>query len=475
MTFNSTEFVIFFLIVFAAYWLLQKKLFFQNLLVLTASYIFYGWWNWRFLFILAGISLISFAGGIFLEKAAPQKRKLLLWACISLIASSLILLKYYNFFVDSVNTTSTIFGFEFQMEIFKLFLPIGLSYYVFQTIGYCVDVYRGKTKAERNPTAYFAYVSFFPHILSGPIGQSTKLLPQFNETRTISFADVQESVKKIVWGLFKKVVVADALGRNVNYIFAHYQDLSGSLLVLGVIMFSFQVYADFSGYSDMAEGFAKLLGFDLTKNFRYPYFSRSIAEFWRNWHRSLSAWLKDYIYIPLGGRGENKFVYARNILITFTFSGFWHGASWNFIIWGFLNGLYFLPSIFRDKVKKAVAPIAENRLFPGFVELSQILLTFALITFSRIFFRAPDLTTAIGYLNGIFSASLFSVPKYDLTCFLWVAALLVFEWFQRLETVNFKFKKWHFVPRFAAYIGIIAAIAVSFGQQNSRDYLYFKF
>ncbi len=476
MTFNSTEFAIFFAIIFAAYWLLKSKFTLQNILLLVASYVFYAWWNWRFLFILASISAISFFGGKLLEKkSVEKKRKLVLWVCIGLIGSTLAVLKYYNFFVDSVNSTAHIFGHEFNLETVKLFLPIGLSYYVFSTIGYVVDIYRAKRNAENNALAYFAYVSFFPHILSGPIGQSTKLLPQFTQNRTISLDDGKDAVHNILWGLFKKVVVADSLARNVNYIFAHHEDLSGSLLLIGMVMFSFQVYADFSGYSQMAEGFAKLLGFDLTKNFQFPYFSRDVGEFWRKWHRSLSTWLKDYVYVPLGGRGNSKLIYARNILIVFTFSGLWHGASWNFVIWGFLNGVYFLPMIFTNSLKKHVSPLADNRWLPNLTEISQILFTFGLVTFSRVFFRSPDFATAISYLKGIFSTSLFTLPNYDFTCFYWVLVLIIFEWLQRTEAPKLEFKTWHLVPRFATYIGIIVAIASSFGNQNSRDYLYFKF
>jgi alginate O-acetyltransferase complex protein AlgI len=476
MTFNSTEFAIFFTLVLAAYWLLKSKFALQNLLLLTANYIFYGWWNWRFLLILAIISAVSFFGGIFIEKSREEKnRKLILWSCIFLIGSTLAVLKYYNFFVGSVNSTANFFGHEFSLDTVKLFLPIGLSYYVFSTIGYVADVFRQKRPAEPNALNYFAYVSFFPHILSGPIGQSTKLLPQFSQIRTLSLPESQAAGQKILWGLFKKVVVADSLARNVNYIFAHHEDLSGSLLLLGIVMFSFQVYADFSGYSEMAEGFAKLLGFDLMQNFRMPYFSRDVGEFWRKWHRSLSTWLKDYLYVPLGGRGNSKFIYARNILIVFTFSGLWHGASWNFVIWGCLNGLYFLPPIFAGTVKKYDSPLADNRWLPTLSETLQMSATFGLVTFSRIFFRSPDLPTATGYLREMFSPSLFSLPHYDLTCFYWVAVLVVFEWLNRTETPEIKLKNWHLALRFAAYIGIIVAIGFSFGNQNSRDYLYFKF
>jgi alginate O-acetyltransferase complex protein AlgI len=476
MTFNSAEYSIFFLIVFAAYWLLKQRLAAQNVLLLVANYVFYGWWNWRFLFILMGISAVGFFGGITIEKAENvQKKKLLSAVSIFLIGSTLVVLKYYNFFVDSVNSTANLFGYETNFDVVKLFLPIGLSYYVFQSIGYVVDVYRGKTESQKNWLTYFAYISFFPQILSGPIAQSTKLLPQFSQSKTLSSSDIYESVQKIIWGLFKKVVVADSLAKNVNYIFANHSDLSGSLLALGLVMFSFQVYADFSGYSLMAEGFARLLGFELYENFKQPFFARSVGEFWRKWHRSLSAWLKDYVYIPLGGRGNSRFHYALNILIVFTFSGLWHGASWNFVIWGFLNGVYFLPGILIGKTKQFEKAVADNSWLPNVLEVFQMLSTFLLITFSRVFFRSPDFSTAKAYIAEMFSASLFSMPNFDLKCFYWVAMLIVFEWFNRPETPETLPKKWHLALRFAVFAVFIAAISHTFQNVNNRDYLYFKF
>ena len=477
MVFNSLEFAVFFSLVFSGYWLINSRSGWQNALLLLANYAFYSWWDWRFALILAGVTTVSFAAGRLIAGGGSRSvRKTWLVVGIVLISSSLLVLKYYNFFVESINSSAKFLGHEFQLDLIRLLLPIGLSYYVFSTIGYIVDVYREERDAEKNPLTFFAYVSFFPHLLSGPIGQSTRLLPQFSQPRRLTLNTAKSAAGDIVFGLFKKVVVADSLGKNVNYIFANHGDLPGSLLFLGLVMFSFQIYADFSGYSQMAQGFARLLGFELMENFREPYFSRSVGEFWRRWHRSLSAWLKEYIYLPLGGRGSSRFVHARNILIVFTFSGLWHGASWNFVIWGMLNGIYLLPAVLLPQFfSRHGAAVAEGRWLPSFKETAQILLTFFLITFSRVFFRSPDLTSAIAYLDRLFSASLFVSPDFDLSCFYWVGALLALEWMRRDAAPKLEFRRWHLVPRFAAYIGIIAAIAASFGTQPSRDYLYFKF
>jgi D-alanyl-lipoteichoic acid acyltransferase DltB (MBOAT superfamily) len=366
-------------------------------------------------------------------------------------------------------------GFHFNFENLKWLLPIGLSYYVFSSIGYIIDVYKGKTKAPEDVVAYLAYVSFFPHILSGPIAQSTHLLPQFLQKRTISRASIEDGLMQFTWGLFKKVVIADALVKNISYIFAHYKEQSGSVLLIGAILYSFQVYADFSGYSDMACGLGRLLGFDLIQNFKLPFFSRDIGEFWRRWHISLSKWLTSYIYIPLGGRGKSRWTHARNVLITFTFSGLWHGANWTYVSWGFLNGMYFLPSILRGSVKKYDDVVAQNRILPNLKEFGQMLLVFTLVTLSRVIFRSPDIISAFGYFKKMFSATLFKMPNFGTTSLLWILGLVVFEWINRHKRYALEPEVTPIWVRYPSFATSVALIVASLSLHPSTEYIYFKF
>jgi alginate O-acetyltransferase complex protein AlgI len=477
MLFNTYPFAIFFSIVLVLYWILRGSYRWQNFLLLIANYVFYGWLSTKFLIIIALISCISlFGAGIIDSTERKLERKIALWTSCLFIGGLLAVMKYYNFFLNSIHDVVYMFGIKWQVQNLKWLMPVGLSYYVFSSIGYVIDVYRGKVKAATDVVAYLAYLSFFPHVLSGPIAQATHLLPQFNQKRTINWKTTEDGIMQFTWGLFKKVVIADAMVKNVAYIFAHYQDHSGSVLLIGAVLYSFQVYADFSGYSDMACGVARVLGFDIIQNFNLPFFSRDIGEFWRRWHISLSKWLTSYIYIPLGGKSPKTFKYIRNILLTFTFSGLWHGANWTYVTWGFLNGLYFVPAILRGGFKKHDTPVAHNKWLPNLKEFSQILSTFALVTFSRIFFRSPDMAAAFGYLKSMFSITLFSKPNFGAASLLWILGLVVFEWINRnkryaLEPISTQ-PIWVRYPQFAA---VATFIVVAMSVNPGTEYIYFKF
>jgi D-alanyl-lipoteichoic acid acyltransferase DltB (MBOAT superfamily) len=477
MVFNSINFAIFFPLVFILFWILRGSYRWQNFLLLIANYLFYGWFNWRFLLIIFSISVINLiASGIMDNATKPHERKLALWTACLFTGGMLAIMKYYNFFVSSIADVVHLFGVQWHVENVKWLMPIGLSYYVFTSIGYVIDVYRKKINAAEDVIGYMAYVSFFPHILSGPIAQATHLLPQFLRKRDINYKRIEDGVMQFTWGMFKKIVIADALVKNVAYIFKTYEDQTGSVLLIGAILYSFQVYADFSGYSDMACGLARILGFDIIQNFNLPFFSRNIGEFWRRWHISLSKWLTDYVYVPLGGKSDKTAIYIRNILITFTFSGLWHGANWTYVVWGLLNGLYFIPAILRGGFKKYENPIAHNRWLPSFKEFGQMLFVFSLVTFSRIIFRSPNITAAFAYMKGMFSASLFTIPNFGAMSLLWILGLVVFEWLNRhkryaLEPVESQ-PLWVRYPAFAT-AAILIGMAINI--QPTSEYIYFKF
>jgi len=405
MLFNSIDFAVFLPLVFFLYWFVfQKHLKAQNALIVIASYTFYGWWDWRFLSLILFSSIVDYTVGLQLQKTdIPKKRKFLLWVSIVINIGFLGFFKYFDFFVDNFVNAFSFFGYQIPSTSLNIILPVGISFYTFQTLSYTIDVYKKELKPTKDFVVFSAFVSFFPQLVAGPIERATNLLPQFYKQRQFNYKNAVLGLRQILWGLFKKIVIADNCSVIANEIFNNSTSFGGTSLVLGAVMFAFQIYGDFSGYSDIAIGTSRLFGFNLMKNFAFPYFSRDVAEFWRRWHISLSTWFRDYLYIPLGGSKGGVLMKVRNTFIIFIISGFWHGANWTFIVWGFLNALYFLPLLLRNKNRVHTGDIAENSLLPTFKELRGMMLTFSLTILAWIFFRAENISHAIQYISDLFT------------------------------------------------------------------------
>lgn len=467
MIFNSIDFAIFLPIVFILYWFAtNKNLNLQNFLIVAASYLFYGWWDWRFLSLILFSTVVDFKVGQKLRNEEnSHKRKFLLWTSILVNLGFLGFFKYYNFFLDNFISAFSFFGQDIQANSLNIILPVGISFYTFQTLSYTIDVYKRKLEPTKDFIAFSAFVSFFPQLVAGPIERATHLLPQFYKKRTFDYSKAVDGMRQILWGLFKKIVIADNCAEYANLIFNNSTDYSGSTLVLGALFFTFQIYGDFSGYSDIAIGTSRLFGFDLMQNFNFPYFSRDIAEFWRRWHISLSTWFRDYLYIPLGGSRGGIWMKVRNTFIIFIVSGFWHGANWTFIVWGTLNAIYFLPLLLTNSNRNNLETVAQGKLFPSIKELSYILITFCLTVFAWIFFRAENIGHAFSYISEILPI------KIALLIILFV----LIEWFGRkgqfaLQHLGLKWKR----PfRYVIYYSIILAIFWFGGKE--QQFIYFQF
>ncbi|MFV9550998.1 MBOAT family O-acyltransferase [Algibacter sp. PT7-4] len=434
MYFNSVEFFIFLPIVFILYWFVtNKKLNFQNALIVLASYVFYGWWDWRFLSLIVFSSLVDFSIGLLLKKEEKlSKRKLYLWTSICVNVGFLAFFKYCNFFIESFVDSFSFFGKELQVNTLNIVLPVGISFYTFQTLSYTIDVYNKKLDPTNNIISFLAFVSFFPQLVAGPIERATNLLPQFYKKRNFNYENAVDGLRQSLWGLFKKIVIADNCAKYANIIFNNSDDYSGSTLFLGAFLFAFQIYGDFSGYSDIAIGISRLFGFNLKQNFAFPYFSRDIAEFWRRWHISLSTWFRDYVYIPLGGSRGGTWMKIKNTFIIFLVSGFWHGANWTFVIWGFLNALYFLPLMLTNKNRVNTNIVAQGKHFPSLKEVIQMFTTFFITIIAWVFFRANSVEHAFSFIKGIFSIELFTMPEVlPSTVLVLILMFLIVEWFGR--------------------------------------------
>ena len=478
MLFNTFDFALFLPVVLVLYWfVVGKKLKAQNLLLLLASYFFYACWDWRFLFLLMFSTFLDYFTGIQMEQARSQGlKKFWFWLSISINLGFLGVFKYYNFFVDSFAESVSYLGFKLNPWTFNLILPVGISFYTFHGLSYVIDIYKERIKAERNFVEYAVFVSFFPLLVAGPIERATHLLPQIKSKRIFRYDNAVDGLRQILWGLFKKIVIADNCAHYANEIFNHSGEYSGSTLVLGALFFTFQIYGDFSGYSDIALGTARLFGIELLRNFSYPYFSRDIAEFWRRWHISLSTWFRDYLYIPLGGSKGGVWMKIRNTFIIFIVSGFWHGANWTFIAWGTLNAFYFLPLLLANKNRDNLEIVAKGRILPSVKELFQMLLTFALTVLAWIFFRAESMAHAWSYLKQIFTRSLFSVPEIRPTNMFEIIALFFdADWMGRehnyaLEGWGQKFNR---PVRYAFYYLLI--IAIFYFSVKEQNFIYFQF
>ncbi|MCW3116065.1 MAG: hypothetical protein JWM28_147, partial [Chitinophagaceae bacterium] len=468
MIFNSIPFIIFFVVFFCLYWYaFRRNLKLQNLLILAGSYFFYAWWDWRLLFLLIGSSLMCFLLGLYMDRTDdPRKKNRLMYAGVWISVALLVYFKYTNFFIQSFIDAFDKFHVSINLQTMHIILPLGISFYTFRNLNYLFDVNKGKAKATNNWVIYFSYVSFFPSLISGPIDKAKVLIPELEKERHFDYKQATDGLRQIAWGLFKKIVVADNVGTFTNEFFGHYQNYHGSTLLVGAFYFTIQLYADFSGYSDMAIGLSKLLGFTGTKNFDYPFFSQNIEEYWRKWHISLTSWLSEYIFTPasIKFRDYANFGLIISILITFLVSGFWHGANWTFVVWGILNGCYYIPLILQGKMNKKKKKGQQVNMLPSFKEFRNIVATFTLVALTNILFRSANITQAFGYYKHLFSRSLLSYPANSKPyVIVFLLAFLVFEWSQRdkqhsfqLETIRFPALRWslYFIAIYAIFFNI---------------------
>ena len=480
MLFNSIEFLLFLPIVFLLYWFVFRGRRWQNLLLLIASYVFYGWWDWRFLFLIFFTSLCSYVSGIAIESFEGHRHRQRVVSIANIVINLGILgvFKYYNFFVENLQEIFSVVGWRLDWVTLKVILPVGISFYTFQALSYSIDVYQRKLQATRDVVEFFAYISFFPQLVAGPIERATNLLPQFQQSRNFNYAKSVDGMRQMLWGFFKKIVIADNCALTVNTHWGQYQDLPCVTLVLLGVFFTLQIYCDFSGYSDIAIGCARLFGFDLMRNFNFPYFSRSIPEFWRKWHISLTTWFRDYIYFPLGGSRCSKWKTIRNIFIVWAISGLWHGANWTFVNWGLFHAailsIYVILGI-NTKNKKVVV---QGRYLPSLTELLQILLTFGLTVIGWIIFRAESMAQAVDYLSSMVTNRFFDPSAlYGKRYLLFGIMMLGVEWLQRTKQHALQFpEKGIFgikAVRWMIYVLIYLALKTFTG--HSQTFIYFQF
>lgn len=477
MLFNTFTFFVFFVIVFFVYWfLLKKNRVYQNILLLIASYIFYGWWDWRFLSLIVISTIVDFAiGKLIFSTTDKKRRKALLMLSLLVNLGFLGFFKYYNFFIENWIQAWETLGVSTNLSSLNIILPVGISFYTFQTLSYTIDIYRKKIKPTNSVLSFATFVAFFPQLVAGPIERAQHLLPQFLSERKFSYKHAMSGVHIFIWGLFKKVVIADTCATYVDVIFQNYESMSTLTLMLGAVYFAFQIYGDFSGYSDMAIGLARMLGFDLMQNFRYPYFARDIAEFWRRWHISLTTWFRDYLYIPLGGSRTTKMLQIRNVFIIFIVSGFWHGANWTFIAWGFLNALYFLPLLLLKKNRINRDDIIMNSFKNGIDTTFKIFITFSITSLAWVFFRANDIQHAFGYLKRMlselsFNIQFLSIERYTIELIAILGLFIAIEWFHK------KYEHPFIGKYYMAKITFVLFLIITLGVFSSHeDFIYFQF
>ncbi|MFW5795034.1 MAG: MBOAT family O-acyltransferase [Bacillota bacterium] len=489
MIFNSLQFIIFFIIVITAYFILKSK--YRWILLLAASYYFYMSWNPAYIILIILSTVIDYYASLKMgevEKKSQRRKYLILSLLVNL--GLLFFFKYYNFFNNSFTTVLRNFNLSIGLPNFEFLLPVGISFYTFQTLSYTIDVYRGDKEPEKHFGIFALYVSFFPQLVAGPIERSTRLLPQFKKEFEFNSSRVTSGLQLMLWGYFKKVVVADRLALYVNGVYNNLEGLSGITLILATFFFAFQIYCDFSGYSSIAIGAAKTMGFDLMTNFKRPYFSKSIPEFWRRWHISLSTWFKDYLYIPLGGNRVTKMRYYFNLFFTFLVSGLWHGAAWTFVIWGALHGFYQIFSLITSDLRSKIKEKIGLSKFPFLDKIMQISITFTLVNFGWIFFRANSLSDALYIINNLFvslGSQLSSwesfkaaVVGYGLNQYELILAFVVIiimesiHLLQRNGSVRKLLEKKPLVFRWAAYYFMIIII-LAFGAYGEAEFIYFQF
>ena len=480
MLFNSLDFAVFFPIFFLLYWIVAKKLTVRNVLILAGSYLFYGWWDWRFLFLIIFSSIVDFTIGQKIYNATSKKLKKR-YLLVSLIVNLGLLayFKYTNFFIDSFVSSFRLFGTELDSFSLNIILPVGISFYTFQTLSYTIDIYRDRLKPTKNWLAFFSFVAFFPQLVAGPIERASHLLPQFFKTYSFNYKQVKSGLLLIAFGLFKKMVIADRLAILVNEVYNSPTEYSGIALIIATIFFAFQIYCDFSGYSDIAIGIARTLGFDLMKNFDAPYFAKSITDFWRRWHISLSTWFRDYVYIPLGGSRKGEYRVYLNLFIVFVVSGLWHGAAITFILWGAIHGLIIVA---EKAFSNHNFEMKRDRFIPGAIFT---FITFGIVCFAWIFFRANSFGDSIYIVENLFNFSgnrtgltSLGLAKHELVLSLVVIfLLLIFDFIHRKYNALRLLNKTHFILRNIAYVVIIYLIIIFgiYGDDSVSEFIYFQF
>ena len=461
MIFTSVEFLVFAAIVFALYWWgCRGRGILQNLLLVAASYVFYGWVDWR----LCGLLLLStgcaYGTGLWMANAQKRKRGAVIIS-LALNLGILCFYKYFNFFSQSFCEAARLVGFSLDLPTLNLVLPIGISFYSFMSISYTLDVYWGKVRPTSDVVAFFACMDFFPQLLAGPISRVGTAIEQFKVPRKFEYALATDGCRQILWGLFKKIVIADGCAKLTGYIWADCQTLPGSTLLVGAFIYTMQIYADFSGYSDIAIGCGKLFGIRLMRNFAFPYFATNIADFWRRWHISLTTWFRDYVYIPLGGSRCGRIRHIRNVFVVFLLCGLWHGAHWTFVIWGFVHACFFIPLFFLPKGEGKIRQLVAWAM------------TFFVVMLAWIFFRAPSISMAVSYFDNLFSRSLFVLPRSYLSMMPWLAVMLAVEWLQRGKEHGLALERYPMILRWLFYLAFSIFCITYF--QRSSEFIYFQF
>ena len=477
MFFNSIAFAIFLPIVFFLYWFVfNKTKSTQNALLIVASYYFYSCWDWRFLFLLVFSTFLDYYTGIQIEKGKSERsRKFWFWLSILINLGFLGIFKYYNFFAASFSDLLNSAGFKASPILLNVILPVGISFYTFHGLSYVIDIYYKRIKAEYNFVDYSLFVSYFPLLVAGPIERATHLLPEIKVKREFDLEKAKEGIYQIVWGLVKKVIIADTCATYANAIFDNYTSMNSFSLILGAIYFAFQIYGDFSGYSDIALGVSKLFGLDLLRNFNYPYFSRDIAEFWRRWHISLSSWFRDYLYIPLGGSKGGIWMKIRNTFIIFVVSGFWHGANWTYLAWGFINAVYFLPLLLSNNNRNNMDTFELKFDFNSAKIVMSIFYTFFLTCIAWVFFRAKTITDAVLYLKRIvtnhdFKIQFLANDRSNYELIIMIGLFVLVEWNNRnkIEPISGR--------RSALKLALAIAAIMAFGTfSDYKEFIYFQF
>ncbi len=469
MSFTTPVFLVFLAVVWVAYWSLRRRA--QNLLIVCASFVFYAWWDWRFLILLIGTTGIDYAVALKMGREDDKKLRRR-WLLVSLASNLGVLgfFKYFNFFSQQFAHLLGAFGLAADPVVLSVILPLGISFYTFQALSYTIDVYRGRMKPVHDIVQYFCFISFFPHLVAGPINFAKDLLQQFEQERHFDIKEATDGLRQVLLGYFKKMVVADNLAPYVNAAFGDTAHAGGWQLLWATYGFAFQIYCDFSGYTDIAIGSAKLFNLHLMRNFSYPYLSQSVPEFWRRWHISLTTWFREYVYISLGGNRTSKGRQAFNIMIVFLLSGLWHGANWTFIVWGALHGLFYLGFWLLWPRSSE-----ESEAAPWFVRLFRILLTFNLVSFAWIFFRAPSLSQAWEVISKIGAAIAAGHPgRFQSQILVVAAAFCLWEWMNRRHSHAFDVARWRPAARWAFYYAMVFVV-IGCANLNYIPFIYFNF